>query len=59
MLVLRWFNMLTVQAGHDGCVGNECSDIEADLMRQGGRMSERLIVKERESFTCKKLTIAD
>jgi len=29
MLVLRWFNMLTVQAGDNDCVGKKCSDIEA------------------------------
>ena len=45
VLVLRQFNMLIVQAGDDNCVGNECSDVEAELMRQGGR----LIVRESDS----------
>ena len=28
---------------------NECSDIEAELMRQGGRLPELLIVRESDS----------
>ena len=48
MLLLRWFNMLPARAGDDDCVGNKCSDIEAELMRQGGRLPERLIIRERE-----------
>ena len=32
MLVIRWFNMVATQAGDD-CLGNECSDIEAEPMR--------------------------
>jgi len=31
--------------GDDDCVGNECSDIEAELMRRGGLRV--LIVRER------------
>jgi len=34
MLALRWFNMVAAQAGGDNdCLGNECSDIEAELMK--------------------------
>ena len=47
-LVLRQFNMLTEQTSHDDCVGNEYSDIEAELMRQGGKLPELLIIRERE-----------
>ena len=32
-------------AGDDDCVGNKCSDIEAGIMRRGGRLPEQLIVK--------------
>ena len=32
-----------------------CNDIEAELTRQGGRLPERLIVRERVWFACKKL----
>lgn len=48
VLVLRQFNMLIVQAGDDNCVGNECSDVEAALMRQGGRLREEVIARDRE-----------
>ena len=34
--------------GDDYCVGNECSDIEAELMRSGGRLAEWLITTEKE-----------
>ena len=36
--VLSW-----LLAGDDGCVGNKCSDIKAELMRQaqGGRLPEQ------------------
>jgi len=48
VLVLRQFNMLPAQAGDKDCVGYKCSDIEAELMRRGGRLPERMIVRERE-----------
>ena len=38
VLVLGWFNMLTVQVRNDDCVGNKYSDIEAQLMRRGGKL---------------------
>ena len=56
VLLFRRFNMLPARAGDDDCVGNKCSDIEAKLMRRGGRLPERLIIREREWFACKKLT---
>jgi len=52
-------HMLPVRAGDDNCVGNECSDIKAELMRRGGRLPERLIVREREWFACKRMTLAN
>jgi len=33
VLVLRWLHILTVQVRDDDCVGHECSDVEAQLMR--------------------------
>jgi len=39
VFVLGWFN---IQVGDNDCVGNECSDIESELMRQGGRLPEWL-----------------
>ena len=38
---------------------NSTGDIKAELVRQGGRLPEWLIVREREWFTCKKLTFTD
>jgi len=40
--------MLTAQTNDNDCVGNVCSDIEAQLMRQGGRqpVPEQLIVRD-------------
>lgn len=39
--------MLTEQTSYDDCVGNEYSDIEAELMRQGGKLPELLIFKRK------------
>jgi len=49
VLILRWFNMLIVQTGDDDCVANMCSEIEAELMRQGGRLPEWLIIRDTEA----------
>jgi len=38
---------------------NSTGDIKAELVRRGGRLPERLTVREREWFTCKKLTFTD
>lgn len=37
VFVLRGFN---IQAGDNDCIGNECSDIKSELMRQGGTLPE-------------------
>jgi len=48
VLTTQTVHMSTVQAGDNDCVANKCSDIEAELMRQGGRQPKRLIIRERQ-----------
>jgi len=60
VLVLRWLDMLTVRAGDDNCVRNNCIDIKAHRANEVRKETEeKLIVRRKEVIASKNLTFAD
>ena len=60
VLGLRWFDMLTVWAGDDDCVRNNCSDIKAHQANEARKETEeKLIVRRKEVIASKNLTFTD